>query len=285
MNLSRIVLAVCTIIFVNSVEAQSWKKSKKTTKPKTTTTSTSGTAGTSSSSQSNGSSSTMGGVVGTLGGLLGGGSSGSGSMTNDIAANGLKQALSVGTDLATNNLGQIDGFLANAAVKILFPPEARKIESTLRSLGMGSVCDQVITSVNRAAEAAVIEAKPIFVEAIKQMTITDAINILTGNKDAATQYLQRTSGQALMAKFEPIIQSNLQKTNATKYWSDAVNAYNNVPFGQKLNPNLSQYVTQKASDGIFMMVAIEEAKIRENPAQRVGSILQDVFGWADKNRK
>lgn len=285
MNLSRIVLAVCTIIFMNSVEAQSWKKPKKTTKPKTTTTSTSGTAGTSSSSQSNGSSSTMGNVVGTLGGILGGGSSGSGSMTNDIAANGLKQALSVGTDLATNNLGQLDGFLANAAVKILFPPEARKIESTLRSLGMGSVCDQVITSVNRAAEAAVVEAKPIFVEAIKQMTITDAINILTGNKDAATQYLQRTSGQALMAKFEPIIQSNLQKTNATKYWSDAVNAYNNVPFGQKLNPNLSQYVTQKASDGIFMMVAIEEAKIRENPAQRVGSILQDVFGWADKNRK
>jgi hypothetical protein len=285
MNLSRIVLAVCTIIFVNSVEAQSWKKPKKTTKPKTTTTSTSGTTSTSSSSESTGSSSNMGNVIGTLGGLLGGSSSGSGSMTNDLAANGLKQALSVGTDLATNYLGQIDGFLANAAVKILFPPEARKIESTLRSLGMGSVCDQVITSVNRAAEAAVVEAKPIFVEAIKQMTITDAINILTGNKDAATQYLQRTSGQALMAKFEPIIQSNLQKTNATKYWSDAVKAYNNVPFGQKLNPNLSQYVTQKASDGIFMMVAIEEAKIRENPAQRVGSILQDVFGWADKNRK
>lgn len=285
MNLSRILLAVCTIIFVNSVEAQSWKKPKKTTKPKTTTTSTSGTTSTSSSSESTSSSSTMGNVVGTLGGLLGGSSSGSGSMTNDLAANGLKQALSVGTDLATNNLGQIDGFLANAAVKILFPPEARKIESTLRSLGMGSVCDQVITSVNRAAEAAVVEAKPIFVEAIKQMTITDAINILTGNKDAATQYLQRTSGQALMAKFEPIIQSNLQKTNATKYWSDAVNAYNNVPFGQKLNPNLSQYVTQKASDGIFMMVAVEEAKIRENPAQRVGSILQDVFGWADKNKK
>jgi hypothetical protein len=206
-------------------------------------------------------------------------------MTNELAANGLKQVLSVGTDLAANNLGQIDGFLANAAVKILFPPEARKIESTLRSLGMGSVCDQVITSVNRAAEAAVVEAKPIFVEAIKQMTITDAINILTGDKDAATQYLQRTSGQVLIAKFEPIIQSNLQKANATKYWSDAIKAYNVVPFVQKMNPNLSQYVTQKATDGIFLMVAIEEGKIRENPAQRVGSVLQDVFGWADKNKK
>ena len=285
MNLSRIALIIFTVVFINSLGAQSWKKAKKKTTTKTTTTTTTSSTSAGSTPENSGSSSTVGNVMGTLGGLLGGGTSGSGSMTNDIAANGLKQALSVGTDLAANNLGQVDGFLANAAVKILFPPEARKIESTLRSLGMGSVCDQVITSVNRAAESAVVEAKPIFVEAIKQMTITDAINILTGDKDAATKYLMRTSGQALMAKFEPIIQSNLQKTNATKYWSDAVNAYNAVPFGQKLNPNLSQYVTQKATDGIFLMVAEEEAKIRENPAQRIGSVLQDVFGWADKNRK
>jgi hypothetical protein len=281
MNLSRVVSFIFSILLLNSIEAQSWRKTKKTT----ITSETSKTTIKSSSSQSTDSSSTMGNAIESLGGLLGGSSSSSGSMTNELAANGLKQALSVGTDLAANNLGQIDGFLANAAVKILFPPEARKVESTLRSVGMGSVCDQVITSVNRAAEAAVVEAKPIFVEAIKQMTITDAINILTGNKDAATQYLMRTSGQALMARFEPIIQSNLQKTNATKYWSDAIKAYNAVPFVQKMNPNLSQYVTQKATDGIFLMVAIEEGKIRENPAQRVGSVLQDVFGWADKNKK
>jgi hypothetical protein len=281
MNLSRVVSFIFSILLLNSIEAQSWKKTKRTT----ITTETSKTASKSSSSQSTDSGSVMGNVMESLGGLLGGSSSSSGSMTNELAANGLKQALSAGTDLAANNLGQIDGFLANAAVKILFPPEARKIESTLRSLGMGSVCDQVITSVNRAAEAAVVEAKPIFVEAIKQMTITDAINILTGDKDAATQYLQRTSGQVLIAKFEPIIQSNLQKANATKYWSDAIKAYNALPFVQKMNPNLSQYVTQKATDGIFLMVAIEEGKIRENPAQRVGSVLQDVFGWADKNKK
>ena len=281
MNLSRIVSFTFFILLLNSIEAQSWKKTKRTT----ITTETSKTASKSSYSQSTDSGSVMGNVMESLGGLLGGSSSSSGSMTNELAANGLKQALSAGTDLAANNLGQIDGFLANAAVKILFPAEARKIESTLRSLGMGSVCDQVITSVNRAAEAAVVEAKPIFVEAIKQMTITDAINILTGDKDAATQYLQRTSGQVLIAKFEPIIQSNLQKANATKYWSDAIKAYNAVPFVQKMNPNLSQYVTQKATDGIFLMVAIEEGKIRENPAQRVGSVLQDVFGWADKNKK
>ena len=281
MNLSRIVSFTFFILLLNSIEAQSWKKTKRTT----ITTETSKTTSKSSYSQSTDSGSAMGNVMESLGGLLGGSSSSSGSMTNELAANGLKQALSAGTDLAANNLGQIDGFLANAAVKILFPPEARKIESTLRSLGMGSVCDQVITSVNRAAEAAVVEAKPIFVEAIKQMTITDGINILTGDKDAATQYLQRTSGQVLIAKFEPIIQSNLQKANATKYWSDAIKAYNALPFVQKMNPNLSQYVTQKATDGIFLMVAIEEGKIRENPAQRVGSVLQDVFGWADKNKK
>jgi hypothetical protein len=281
MNLSRVVSFIFSILLLNSIEAQSWRKTKKTT----ITSETSKTTIKSSSSQSTDSSSTMGNAIESLGGLLGGSSSSSGSMTNELAANGLKQALSVGTDLAANNLGQIDGFLANGAVKILFPPEARKIESTLRSLGMGSVCDQVITSVNRAAEAAVVEAKPIFVEAIKQMTITDAINILTGDKDAATQYLQRTSGQVLITKFEPIIQSNLQKANATKYWSDAIKAYNAVPFVQRMNPNLSQYVTQKATDGIFLMVAIEEGKIRENPAQRVGSVLQDVFGWADKNKK
>lgn len=280
----RIVLMVVAILFINSADAQSRKKSKKTTRSKSTTINTGSPATNDGAATVNsGSGSPVDNVVGAIGGLIG--ASGSGSMSNDLAANGLKEALNVGTELAANNLGRVDGFLANAAVKILFPPEARKVESTLRSLGMNSVCDQVITSVNRAAEAAVVEAKPIFVEAIKQMTITDAINILTGEKDTATQYLMRTSGQALMAKFEPIIQSNLQKTNATKYWSDAVNAYNAVPFVQKLNPNLSQYVTQKASDGIFLMVAQEEAKIRENPTQRIGTLLQDVFGWADKNRK
>jgi len=225
-------------------------------------------------------------VQSTLGGIMGG-STGSTStnMTQEKAANGLKEALNLGTDIATNNLGKVDGFFANAVVKILFPPEAKKVENTLRTLGMGSLCDQVIATINHSAEAAVVEAKPIFAAAIKQMTITDAIGILTGGQNSATEYLKRTSGQALMAKFEPIINSNLQKTNATRYWGDAMNTYNRAPFVQKVNPNLSQYVTQKATDGIFLMVAEEEKKIRENPAARIGSILQDVFGWASKNMK
>ena len=150
----------------------------------------------------------VGDMMGTLGGMIRGGS---GSMTNDKAANGLKEALNVGTAAATSNLGKVDGFLANAAVKILLPPEARKVESTLRGLGMGSVCDQVITSVNRAAEGAVVEAKPIFIQAIKSMTISDAIGILTGGDGAATNYLRRTSGEVLKQRMQPIIKSNLDR--------------------------------------------------------------------------
>ncbi len=209
----------------------------------------------------------------------------SNAMTQEKAASGLKEALNLGTNAAASNLGKIDGYLANAAVKILFPPEAKKIESTLRSIGMGSLCDQVVTSINRAAESAVVEAKPIFAAAITNMTISDAIGILTGGQGAATDYLKRTSGQALMQKFEPIIQTNLNKTQATQYWSQAMGAYNRVPLGQKINPNLSEYVTQKAIDGIFLMVAEEEKKIRTNPLARIGSILKEVFGWADSQKK
>lgn len=281
MNKGLIVLAILLTLVQIDISAQVRKKKTKTTTPNTSSTSTS----TNTSSSPSNTSSPLDGIVGSVGSLLGGSSNGGNNMTQDLAAKGLKEALNIGTSAASNNLGKIDGFLANAAVKILFPPEAKKLENTLRSLGMGSVCDQVITSVNRAAEGAVVEAKPIFLEAIKQMTITDAINILTGGQDAATQYLQKTSGQALMAKFQPIIQDNLQKTNATKYWSDAMTAYNAVPFVQKINPNLSQYVTQKASDGIFLMVAEEEKKIRSNPTERIGSVIQDVFGWADKQKK
>ena len=270
-----IIILVCH----SSISAQVKKKKKTTTT--TTTKSTSASGSTSNTS----SSSTLGGIVSSVGGLLGGSSSSSsGSMTNELAAKGLKEALSLGTTTATNKLGALDGFLGNALVKILLPPEAKKLESTLRSIGMGHVCDQVITSLNRSAEGAVVEAAPIFMAAITQMTISDAIQILTGGPNSATDYLKRTSGQALMQKMEPIIQSNLDRTQATQYWSQAMTAYNQVPFVQKINPNLNQYVTQKAADGIFLMVAQEEQKIRTNPAERIGSVLQDVFGWADKNK-
>jgi hypothetical protein len=292
-------LALALFLVINVQAQKTKKKTTKTTKStKMTSISTTNTAtieavpvtesapaATTTTNSNNSGGFNLGGVISSVGSVLGSATSGGGSMTESKASEGLKAALKAGTDLASNNLGAVDGFLANAAVKILFPPEAKKVESTLRSIGMNKVCDDVIVSVNRAAESAVVEAKPIFAAAITSMSIQDAIGILTGGQNSATEYLKNSSGQALMQKFQPIIKSNLDKANATKYWGDVMGAYNNVPFVQKVNPDLTQFVTQKAIDGIFMMVAQEELKIRQNPTARIGSIIQDVFGWVDKNRK
>lgn len=300
--MKKIAFLAVALFFVLNVQAQKTKKkTTKTTKStKMTSTSTTNTSTiqtvpvtetapatttTTTTNSNNSGGFNLEGVITSVGSVLGSATSGGGSMTESKASEGLKAALKAGTDLASNNLGAVDGFLANAAVKILFPPEAKKVENTLRSVGMNKVCDDVIVSVNRAAESAVVEAKPIFAAAITSMSIQDAIGILTGGQNSATEYLKNSSGQALMQKFQPIIKSNLDKANATKYWGDVMSAYNNVPFVQKVNPDLTQFVTQKAIDGIFMMVAQEELKIRQNPTARVGSIIQDVFGWADKNRK
>lgn len=289
-------IAFLALAFFLVVNLQAQKTNKKTVKTtKTTSTSTIKTstiqavpvietAPTTTTNSSNSGGFNLEGVITSVGSVLGT-ATGGGNMTESKASEGLKAALKAGTDLASNNLGAVDGFLANAAVKILFPPEAKKVESTLRSIGMNQVCDDVIVSVNRAAESAVVEAKPIFASAITSMSIQDAIGILTGGQNSATEYLKKSSGQALFQKFQPIVKSNLDKANATRYWGDVMGAYNNVPFVQKVNPDLTQFVTQKAIDGIFMMVAQEELKIRQNPTARVGSIIQDVFGWADKNKK
>ncbi|HTM97804.1 MAG TPA: DUF4197 domain-containing protein [Pedobacter sp.] len=197
---------------------------------------------------------------------------------------GLKQALEIGTSHGADQLSAKDGFLGNLAVKILFPPEAQKVEKTLRSLGLNSLADNVILSINRAAEDAAKEAKPIFISAIKQMTITDATNILLGNKDAATSYFKRVTTTQLLQKFEPAITASLNKVGATKYWGDAATAYNKIPLVKPVNTNLSNYVAQKAIDGMFYQVAQEELKIRENIGARSTSLLQKVFGYADSKR-
>ncbi|MGN6396281.1 MAG: DUF4197 domain-containing protein [Mucilaginibacter sp.] len=199
-------------------------------------------------------------------------------------ANGLKEALQQGTSKSANQLSAVDGFFANAAVKILFPPEARKAESTLRSIGLGKLCDDVILSLNRAAEDAAKQAKPIFINSIKQMTLTDATNILFGAQDAATQYFKRTTTVQLTASFKPVIQNSLNKVGATKYYGDAANAYNKVPFVTKINPDISAYVTQKAIDGLFLEIAKEELNIRKNISARTSPLLQKVFGYADRNK-
>lgn len=195
---------------------------------------------------------------------------------------GLKQALEIGVAQGANRLSAKDGFLGNMAVKILFPPEAAKIESTLRSLGLNTLADNVILTINRAAEDAVKEAAPIFISAIKQMTIADATNILLGGQDAATQYFKRVTTDQLMAKFKPVIVSSLGDVGATKYWGEVMTRYNSIPLVKTVNPDLSEYVAQKAIDGLFLEVAKEELKIRGNAADRSTLLLQKVFGYADR---
>ncbi|WP_192085930.1 DUF4197 domain-containing protein [Algoriphagus sp. Y33] len=205
-----------------------------------------------------------------------------GTPTDSEINSGLKQALEYGASYASDRLSKEDGYLGNLAIKIVFPEEAKKVESTLRSLGLGSLCDQVITSVNRAAEDAAIEAKPIFVAAIKDMSIADVKNILLGSDNAATKYFQNKTTTSLEGKFKPIIESSLTKVGATRYWSDVIGRYNKIPLMTPIEADLSNFVTQKAIDGLFYEIAKEELKIRENAAARSTILLQKVFGYADK---
>ncbi|MFA6085755.1 DUF4197 domain-containing protein [Mucilaginibacter sp.] len=204
--------------------------------------------------------------------------------TSEIG-NGLKQALELGTTKSSDQLSTVNGFFSNAAVKILFPPEAQKVEKTLRSIGLGKLADNVILSLNRAAEDAAGKAKPIFISAIKQMTLQDVTNILLGSQDAATQYFKRTTTSQLAESFKPVVQTSLNKVGATKYYSDAAAAYNKVPFASKVNPDISDYVTQKAISGLFVEIAQEELNIRQNLGARTTPLLQKVFSFYDKNKK
>jgi hypothetical protein len=199
--------------------------------------------------------------------------------------NGLKQALEQGTSKSSDKLSQVDGFFANAAVKIVFPPQAQKAEKTLRKLGFNKLCDNVILSLNRAAEDAAKQAKPIFINAIRQMTLQDVTNTLLGGQDAATQYFKHTTTGQLTITFKPVIQISLDKTGATKYYGDAAREYNRVPFVSKINPDIGDYVTQKAIDGLFYEIALEELNIRKNIGARSTPLLQKVFAFADKNQK
>lgn len=198
---------------------------------------------------------------------------------------GLKEALEKGTGISADRLSLQDGYLKNLDVKILFPEEAKSVEKTLRSIGLGSMCDQVITSLNRAAEDAAQEAKPIFTAAIKQMSFQDVQKILLGEQNAATMYFKTTTTDSLSAKFSPIIDTSLKKVDATKYWSDVMTRYNKVPLVKKVDTNLTAYVTQKAIDGLFVEIAKEELKIRESVGARTSPLLQKVFGYAESQKK
>lgn len=206
-------------------------------------------------------------------------STGKTSLTNDEIVSGLKEALSVGAKNSANKLSAVDGFFANAAIKVLMPPEAQKVEKALRAAGMGKLVDNAILSMNRAAEDASKSAAPIFVNAITSMSITDALNILKGSDTAATGYLRGKTTAALTSAFRPVIDTALQKTAATSYWKTVFDAYNKLPTTfNKINPDLAGYVTEKSLSGMFYQVAQEEQKIRKDPAARVTDILKKVFG-------
>lgn len=200
-----------------------------------------------------------------------------GSLTNTDIVNGLKEALTKGAQKSAGKLSAVDGFLGNAALKILMPPEAAKVEQTLRGMGMDKQVDNAITSMNRAAEDAAKSAAPIFVQAIKNMSISDAMGILKGSDTAATAYLHSKTVSPLTEAFRPVIENSLKKVNATKYWRSLFTTYNLVS-PNKINPDLTAYVTERALAGIFLQLGQEEADIRKNPAARTTELLQKVFG-------
>jgi hypothetical protein len=199
-------------------------------------------------------------------------------LTEKDAADGIKEALVNGTGQSVKVVSVPDGYWGNPEIKIPFPAEAQEMESKLRAIGMGKKVDEFNVSMNRAAEKAASEAKPIFVAAIKGMTVRDAINIVRGSDNAATMYLKNATTPELVEKFQPVIKTSLDNVNATKYWTDLITIYNKIPLVKKMNPNLTDYVTRKAIDGLFIMIAKEEIKIRKDPMARTSELLKKVFG-------
>lgn len=209
---------------------------------------------------------------------------GMGTVTQTEAAQAIREALDQGTGRGIGVLNKPDGFFGNQAYKLFLPPDAQRVENTLRQLGFSSLVDKAILQINRSAEDAVGFARPIFLDAIREMTITDAINIIKGPQDGATQYFRQKTTDKLVAAFLPIIKSSLEKFSATKYYTDVINTYNNFPTtARKINPDLPSYVVDKAVSALFDQVAQEEAAIRANPVARTTDILKKVFGWAARS--
>lgn len=202
--------------------------------------------------------------------------SGSG-LSNDDIINGLKEALRVGADSSTKKLSKLNGFFSDAAIKVLMPEEAKKVEKTLRSFGMGAMVDKAVLSMNRAAEDAASGVGNIFWTAIKGMSITDGVKILRGSDFAATDYLKLITTKELTEKFRPVIEASLVKVDATKYWKDMFTTYNKFS-AKQVNTDLTAYVTERALSGLFYNISLEEQKIRKDPAAQVTNILKKVFG-------
>ena len=206
------------------------------------------------------------------------GKTGGGALSNDDIIAGLKEALNKGTNNSTASASKVDGYLKNADIFIPFPPEAQKMKEELIRLGFKTKVDEFETSLNRAAEQAAQSAAPVFLDAVKNMTVTDGLSILKGSDTAATHYLKENTSQTLTTKYKPIVQDAINKCQVTEHWTAMVTEYNKIPFVKKQNPDLNAYVTGRALNGLFFLVGKEETKIRKDPAARVTDLLKKVFG-------
>lgn len=205
----------------------------------------------------------------------------SGVLSQAQIGQGLRQALDKGIDQQVSKLTQTDGFYRNELVKILLPEELQRVDKALRDIGLSSLADEGIKALNRAAEDAVSEATPIFVDAVKGITFNDAKNILLGADDSATQYLSNKTTNALYDKFSPVINNSFSKVGADQIWENLITRYNSIPFVNNVNPDLTDYVTQEALKGVFTMIAVEEAQIRNNFSSRTTDLLKRVFALQD----
>ncbi len=203
------------------------------------------------------------------------------NISNADIASALKEALNKGVDEQVTKLTAVDGFYKNEMVKILLPEELQKVDKTLRSMGMGNLADEGLLVLNRAAEDAVKEATPIFVNAITSMSFNDAKNILMGDDRSATNYLEKTTSSQLYGKFSPVVKNSLDKVGADKVWATIIEKYNALPLTKDVNPNLTDYVTSKAMDGVFTMIAVEEKEIRTDFSSRTSDLLKKVFALQD----
>lgn len=201
---------------------------------------------------------------------------------NEETGNGLKEALEIGVSKGADALARPDGYF-KSAYKILLPSEAQKVVNKLQSVpGFQNLEADLTERINRAAEDAATQAKPIFINAIRQLTFQDAINILMGEKNAATQFLIRTTRTPLYDAFQPVINESLEKVNAVSLWSQASTTYNRIPLVSKVNTRLDDHVTNKALDGLFLKIEEEERNIRANPVARTSELLKKVFARQDK---
>lgn len=200
---------------------------------------------------------------------------------NAKIAQGLRDALNLGIEKQVNKLALKDGFFKNELVKIVLPDELKKVDKTLRDIGLGNLADEGLRVINRAAEDAVKEATPIFVDAVKGITFADARQILLGADNAATGYLERSTSTKLYNKFNPIIKSSFNKVGADRIWKNIITKYNDLPFTNDVNPDLTDYTTSEALDGVYTMIAIEEKEIRTKISSRTTDLLRRVFALQD----